>query len=94
MTRRNLTVLLVGVNLFLLSILLIGSYSLPVAQAQAAGGGGNFLAVTAAADGEEYEVLYILDLSVNKLHAFAPKNVQTRRLEYLDSRDLEVDFRR
>ena len=94
MTRRNLTVLLVGVNLFLLSILLIGSYSLPAAQAQGAGAGGTFLAVTAAADGEDYEILYVLDLSVNKLHAFAPTNVQTRRLKYLDSRDLEADFRR
>ncbi len=94
MTRQSLMVLLVGINLFLLAVLLVGSYSLPAAGAQTTGAAGGFVAVTAAADGEEYEVLYVLDLAVRKLHAFAPTNVQTKRLKYLDTRDLEADLRR
>jgi len=94
LSRNSIFVFLVGINLLLLAVLLVGSYSLPAAQAQTTMAAGKFVAVTAAVDSQHYEVLYVLDLSARKLHALAPINVQTKRLEYLDTRDLEVDFRR
>lgn len=62
LTKRSTIVLLVGLNLFLLAALLIGSYSLPAARAQSSAQASDFVCVTADAAGQEYDVLYVLDL--------------------------------
>lgn len=94
MSRQKLVVILLGLNLLLAAALLLSAYAMPAAFAQTAAGPGNFIAATAAVDGQEYEVLYVLDASARRLYAFAPTSVQTRALRQLDVRDLEADFRR
>jgi len=74
LNKRWLIVLLVGTNLLLLAALLIGSYSLPTAHAALGGRAGDFIAVTAQAPGQGYDVLYILDVPDRKLHALTPGN--------------------
>ena len=74
LSKRWVIVLLVGANLVLLAALLIGSYSLPAAHAAGQGRPGDFIAVTAQAPGQGYDVLYILDVPEKKLHALSPGN--------------------
>jgi len=93
-SKQTLIAFLVGLNLLLAGALLLSGDVLPAARAQSGGSVGNYLAATAAIDGQQYEILYVLDLSTRRLHAFAPTNIQTKRLEHLDERDLEADFRR
>ena len=90
-TKRSVIVALVGLNLFLLAVLLIGSYSLPSAFAQTRGRAGDFVCVTAQATGQSYQVFYVLDAPRRKLHAFVP-TVQ-RKLAYAGFADLKKDFR-
>ncbi len=94
MSKQTLIALLIGLNVLLAGALVVSSYSLPAAHAQTGGAGGSYVAATAAIDGQQFEILYVLDLSTRRLHAFAPTNIQTKRLEHLDERDLEADFRR
>jgi hypothetical protein len=91
MTKRSLAVLLAGLNMLLLGILLLGSYRLPAAAAQAGRRGGDFLAATVTAPGQSYEVLYIVDLPDRKMHAFVPDS--QRHLQYANFVDLMQDFR-
>jgi len=98
-TRRSLVVFLAGVNLLLLTVLLIGSYSVPAAFAQAGGqpGGqvGEFVAVTAKAGGGAFDVLYILDRREQKLYPFYPTDVHGG--QYASAaffRDLAKDFKK
>ena len=93
LTKRSVVVGLVGLNLFLLAALVLGSYSLPTAYAQAAGRAGEFLCITSGVSGQDYDVLYVLDLPERKLHAFIP-TIPLGQLEYATNRDLEKDFRR
>ena len=90
-TKRSAIVALIGLNLFLLAVLLIGSYSLPSAVAQARGRAGDFVCVTVQATGQSYQVLYVLDAPRRQLHAFVP-TVQ-RKLAYAGFTDLKRDFR-
>lgn len=94
MNRRRLVVsALIGLNVLLLLVLLAESNSLPRALAQrASAGGGEFLTVTAKAIGQTHDVLYLLDVSQDKLHAFFPKSVQSKQMEYAKFRDLKADF--
>jgi hypothetical protein len=87
-------VLLAGVNIALLAILMIGSYSLPAAHAQTRGGrsGGDWLAVTAKAQGQAYDVLYLLHRQGQKLYALYPKDLQRKQYEPAAFRDLTSDF--
>jgi len=94
LTKRSLIVFLVGVNLLLFMVLVVGITSPPAAYAQTRGPAGSFLTATAAVEGQEYDVLYILDLATRRLHAFAPTNVQSKKPDYRGYRDLEKDFRR
>ena len=94
-TKRSLIVFLVGVNLVLAGILLIGSYSLPAAYAQAAGRKpGDWLAVTAKAQGQAYDVLYLIHRQGGKLYALYPTDVQRKQYEPVAFRDLKADFQR
>ena len=94
LTKRSAIVLLVGLNLFLLAALVIGSYSLPAARAQSGARAGDFVCVTADAAGQEYDVLYVLDLPARKLYAFYPTSARANQLVAAAPRDLERDFGR
>jgi hypothetical protein len=90
-TKRSAIVALAGLNLFLLAVLVLGSYSLPAAQAQTRGRAGDFACVTATVSGQSYDVLYILDVPKGILHALAPD--ARRDLNYVGFTDLQNDFR-
>ena len=95
LTKRSLLVFLVGVNLVLLGVLLIGTYSLPTAYAQLPPGRpGDWLAVTAKAQGQAYDVLYLLHRTDRKLYALYPTSVQRKQYEPATFRDLKKDFQR
>jgi hypothetical protein len=83
----------VGINLFLLAALVLGTYSLPAAYAQRVGNAGNYVAVTCEVE-DAYDVFYVVDLPTRRLHAFAPARTAAGGLQYIGSRDLESDFRR
>jgi len=92
LSKRSLIVALVGLNLLLLVVLMIGSYSMPSAFAQVAGKAGGFAAVTAKAQGQAYDVLYVLDPKDRKLHALYPTSVQGKQYVAVQPRDLAKDF--
>lgn len=94
LTKRSIIALLVGVNLLLLAVLLVATYSPPAAYAQARGMPGNFVAVTAKAAGQNYDVLYLLDRQQQKLHAFYPQRTGGKKYGYGYGkyRDLKADF--
>ncbi len=80
--KQGLIVLLVGVNLLLLAGLIIVSVPMPSASAQLSGGRpGDFLTVTAQPLGQSFDVIYMLDVPRQKLHAFVPINTQTKHLQ-------------
>lgn len=88
-------VFLVGVNLMLLALLLIGSYSLPSVYAQVGGGRpSDWLAVTAKAEGRSYDTLYLLNRQDRKLFALYPTSAQRKQYEPAAFRDLKADFQR
>lgn len=86
---------LAGINLLLLAVLLVGGYSLPAARAQRpAGRPGDWLAVTAKAEGQNYDILYLLNRGDRKLYALSPSRTDRRRYEPIAFRDLKQDFQR
>ena len=91
-SRRSLIVLLAGLNVVLVVLLIIGSYSLPGAFAQVSGGRGDIVCVTAKAQGQSYDVLYVLDAQEKFLHAFYPTSVQAKQYVATPPRDLRKDF--
>lgn len=93
-TRRSVIVILVGVNLLLLGLLLVGSYSLPAAHAQIGARAGDFACVTAKVAGQSYHTLFVLDVPSRKLYAFYPVDGHTNRLAASAPRDLVKDFDR
>ncbi len=94
MRKRAILVLLLGVNLLLLATLILSSWRLPAAQAQAVPMASNYLMVAGEIrDGSD--ALYVVDLSRRRLHVFIPNQDQNnRRIIYRHYRDLERDFRR
>ncbi len=95
LTKRSLVVLLTGLNVLLLIILLIGSYSLPAVYAQVGGGRpGDWLAVTAKPQGQAYEALYLLNRQDDKLYVLYPTNVRQKHYKTAAFRDLKRDFQR
>ena len=93
-TKHSFIVLLVGLNLLLLAVLLIGSNSPPAAYAQSGARPGDFVCVTAKAQGRSFDVLYVLDMPARKLHAFYPVSEQTKEHLPVQPRDLKTDFGR
>ena len=91
MSKQAMIVVLVGLNLFLLAGILFTVGSPPAAMAQRVGGAGNYLMVAAEVQ-DNYDGLYIFDLSLRRLHAFTTKK-GSNKLEFRDSRDLGQDFR-
>jgi hypothetical protein len=94
MTKRGIIVFLAGVNFVLLVMLLAATYRPPAAFAQAGGrGGSGFVTVAAKAPGQGFDVLYALDTTTRRLHAFHP-TPQGDKVIHADFRDLAIDFER
>ncbi len=93
MSKRAVIVLLVGANLVLLASLILGSWRLPAAYAQAAPLGQNFIMV-AGEIRDGVDALYVVDTARRRLHVFVPNRDQrNRRLFHVAYRDLQKDFR-
>ncbi len=93
MSKRGLIVLLTVVNLVLLATLILSSWRLPAAYGQAVPLGQQYL-VVAAEIKDGVDALYVLDVSLRRLHAFVPnRDHNDRRLFHAGSRDLLRDFR-
>lgn len=90
-TRKTWVLVLAGVNVILAGALLLSTVSLPIARAQA-GRGTEFLAVTAKAAGRNSDVVYVLDLTNQMLHAYYPGLPQRNELIRAESRDIRKDF--
>lgn len=93
MNKHSLLVLLAGVNLLLLAAILLVAWDLPQAQAQPVGGGQNYLVCTGAIS-TGVDVLYVIDVTHRRLHAFVPnRDLANRRMFHAGVRDLAKDFR-
>ena len=91
-SKRSWIVILAGVNLLLLVLLVLGTYSTPAAFAQRGGQAGGFAAVTAKTAGQNHDVVYLLDYKADKLHAFHPESANSPRYTHGGFRDLGQDF--
>ena len=91
-TKRAAIVLLVGLNLLLLLAMILSTWRLPTALAQAGGRGGSLASVTANVAGQSYDVLYVLDASAQKLYAVYPGGGRDGKLMASNPRDLREDF--
>ena len=94
LTKRSIITALAGLNILLLTILILGSYQSPSAFAQMAGRRGDFITATAKPSGQSYDVLYLLDVTSRKLHAFYPSSARSNNYLHSPPRDLEADFGR
>ena len=96
MSRQVLIVLLVGVNLFLLGVLILSNYTPPEAQAQPVSLRGEFILISAQAE-RDNDTIYLLDLGRRQMHAFraqVPQMIeQPMMVRWYHSRDLVRDFR-
>ena len=91
-TKRFAITMLIFANMFLLAALLSACFSLPIANAQPGGRGGDYVCVTAKPASQSYDVLYILDPAAHRLHAFYPGLPQSKQLSRAEPRDLKKDF--
>ncbi|MBI4578622.1 MAG: hypothetical protein HY718_02915 [Planctomycetes bacterium] len=95
MTKRIAIILLVGLNLFLLAVLMLGSYTPPQALAQALARSGEYILVCARAE-QSNDAIYLLDLRTRQLHAFRSTFPRAAgdpiRVTHLHTRDLVRDF--
>jgi hypothetical protein len=91
MNRNAVLTLLICVNLILLTGVVFVTASPRVATAQPTGLAGNYLTVTGEIQ-EEFDALYLIDLSERTLHAFYFRK-GTNDLQYAGYRNLELDFR-
>lgn len=94
LSKRSMITALAGLNGLFLTILLLGSYQFPSAFGQSAGRRGNFITVTAKPSGQSYDVLFMLDVSSRKLHAFYPSAARSKNYLHAPPRDLVSDFGR
>lgn len=93
LTKRSLIVALVGLNLLLAAVLIFSLNLLPVAHAARGGRPGDYAMCTVKVH-EDFDVIYILDQQVRKLHCFVPSVNHDGKLTFAQSRDLESDVRR
>ncbi|MFH1748123.1 MAG: hypothetical protein ABIG44_13890 [Planctomycetota bacterium] len=91
MAKSTVISVMVCLNLVLLTVICLASYSLPTATAQGTGLAGNYIMVSGEIR-DEYDALYVIDLRTRTLHAFYWDQGR-RELIYSDWRDLERDFR-
>ncbi|GMU22386.1 MAG: hypothetical protein AMXMBFR13_24720 [Phycisphaerae bacterium] len=95
MTRRLLLVMLTGLNLFLLSCLLLGAYTPPAAYAQALVGPNQYLLFAAEVELKN-DAIYLIDTRNRRMFAFRttfPRVAnQPVRFSLMSQRDLARDF--
>ncbi len=93
MSRKSIITLLVGANLLLLSVLIVGYTEPKTAYAQVAPAAQKYVMVSGEIrDG--VDALYIIDLSRRALHVYIPnRELNRRRMIYSGARDLSRDFR-
>ncbi len=95
MTKRTLVALLAGLNVLLLTILLLSSYTPPQAFAQGLARSSEYILVSAEAE-QSNDAIYLLDLRTRQLHAFRSTFPRTggdpTRVTLVHTRDLVRDF--
>lgn len=91
MTRRGIVALLAGLNAILLTTLVLTSWRLPVANAQAAPMASNYLMVAGEIN-NDHDALYVLDLAARMMFVMEVDRTG-KNLIPLDVRDLKKDFR-
>ena len=91
-SKRAIVVALVGVNLFLLAVLLFSSVSPPAALAQTAGRQGDFIMTTCQVH-QDFDALFVIDGPGGMLHCFVPAPNRSGTLVYVTTRNLANDFR-
>lgn len=91
MRKSTWLTLLVCVNLVLLTAILLLGYTPRAALAQGTGLAGNYLVVTGEIQ-DEFDALYMLDLTERALHTFYFEK-GSRDMQYAGYRLLELDFR-
>lgn len=90
--KRTIVVFLILLNSVLGLALWAEANPTPSAFAQAGGPRGSMLSVTAKAEGNSFDALWLLDLSSDKLYAFYPPMPAGREIQPLAPRDLRSDF--
>jgi len=94
MSKRSAIVGLLGINLFLLAVLIVASYDVPAAQAQTRGRPGDFVMATVQIH-NDYDALVVVDIPTAALYVFVPRRVSGgAKLAFTDGRDLNRDFQR
>lgn len=95
MSKRALILVLAAVNLLLVSILVLSSYTPPQAFAQGLSRSGEYIVVAAKAE-QTSDAIYLLDLRTRQLHAFRstfPRAAgEPIRVALMHTRDLVRDF--
>ncbi len=91
MRKSTWLALLISVNLFLLTGILVTTATPPAAMAQGTGLAGNYLMVAGEIQ-DQLDALYVIDLRARALHVFY-YDKSNKKLNYSDYRDLERDFR-
>ena len=91
MSKNTWLSLLVCVNLVLLTVLVLSTYSPPAAYAQGTSLANDYMVVAGEIQ-DQHDALYIIDVRNRLLHVLYYDR-GTKRLRYAASRDLEQDFR-
>lgn len=95
MTRRVLILLLAALNVILLSVLVLTTYTPSAAYAQGLTRSGEYILIAAEAETSN-DAIYLLDLRTRQLHAFRstfPRaGGEPIRVTLMNSRDLIRDF--
>lgn len=92
-SKRTIITLLAGLNVVLLLVLFVQTYSLPTALGQARGRVGDYAAVTCRVRAN-LDVLYVLDVPTSRLLCFEPEASRPGAIRLVDTRDLKMDFNR
>ena len=94
MNKRTLVTLLIGLNLFLFTALVLTAYQPSSAQAQAVGGASNYMMLTGEVQ-QDADVLYLFDLANRNIHVIEGRRVGVgASLIYHGGRNLAQDMRR
>ena len=97
MRKQSLIILLVGLNLCLLTCLLLVHYTPPQALAQEVAQAGNrYILITAEVETFN-DAIYLLDTKDDRLHVFRTNHPHLPGnkvvIRWLNTRDLRLDFR-
>ena len=97
MSKHVLIMLLAGVNLFLLACVVLTAHSPPQAFAESTTNNNEYALLSAEAD-EGNDVIYLIDVRNQLMHALAPSSPDTagqlQQVRHLHTRDLAQDFKK